>query len=110
AVFEEVRKLMQAGGQAVDRMDAWLVDRGMRPLAVRMVRHNRNGLAVAEWCGAQQAITRVHYPGLHTHPHHETAKRVLGGFGGMLGIELKGGAHAAERFLRPLQIAAHAPS
>jgi len=109
-VIEEVRKLMQVWGQAIDPMAAWLVDRGMRTLAVRMERHNRNGLAVAEWCGAQQAITRVHYPGLPTHPDHETAKRVLGGFGGMLGIELKGGAHAAERFLRPLQIAAHAPS
>ena len=110
SVIEEVRKLMQVWGQAIDPMAAWLIDRGMRTLGVRMERHNRTGLTVAEWCSQQKAVARVHYPGLPTHPDHETAKRVLGGFGGMLGLELKGGAPAAERFLRALTIAAHAPS
>jgi cystathionine beta-lyase/cystathionine gamma-synthase len=52
----------------------------------------------------------VHYPGLPSHPDHETAQRILGGYGGMLGVELAGGAPAAERFLRALTIATHAPS
>lgn len=109
-VIEEVRRLLQVWGQAIDPFAAWLTDRGMRTLAVRMRRHNEIGLAVAEWCAKQDAIAKVHYPGLTSHPDHELAKRILGGFGGMVGIELKGGVRAAERFLKSLTIAAHAPS
>ena len=65
---------------------------------------------MAQWCSRQKAIAKVHYPWLPGHPDHEVAARLLGGFGGMLGIELKGGGRAAERFLRALKIAAHAPS
>ena len=109
-VVEEVRRLMQVWGQAIDPFAAWLIDRGMRTLTVRVKRHNETGLAVAEWCAKQDGISKVHYPGLPSHPDHELAKRVLAGFGGMLGIELKGGVRGAERFLRALTIAAHAPS
>jgi cystathionine beta-lyase/cystathionine gamma-synthase len=110
AVIEEVRRLMQLWGQALDPHAAWLVERGMRTLAVRMARHSATGLAVAEWCARQPQIAAVHYPGLASHRDHETAQRVLEGYGGMLGLELKGGARAAERFLNALTIAAHAPS
>jgi cystathionine beta-lyase/cystathionine gamma-synthase len=110
ALVDEVRRLMRLWGQALDPMAAWLIDRGMRTLAVRVERHNRTGLQVAEWCATQSAITAVHYPGLPAHPDYEIASRVLAGFGGMLGVELKGGARAAERFLRALRLAAHAPS
>jgi len=110
AVIEEVRKLMQVWGQALDPMAAWLIDRGMKTLAVRVQQQNATVLALAEWCSRQPQFAAVHYPGLPSHPDHEDAKRILNGFGGMLGVELKGGAHAAERFLRALTIAAHAPS
>ncbi len=110
SVIEEVRKLLQVWGQALDPMAAWLIDRGMKTLAVRVERHNRTGLALAAWCARQPQFAAVHYPGLPGHPDHDVAKRILNGFGGMLGVELKGGARAAERFLRGLTIAAHAPS
>jgi cystathionine beta-lyase/cystathionine gamma-synthase len=110
SVIEEVRKLMQVWGQALDPMAAWLLDRGLKTLAVRVTRQNETALRVAEWCGAQPQFAAVHYPGLASHPEHEDAKRLLDGFGGVLGVELKGGARAAERFLRGLTIAAHAPS
>jgi len=110
AVIEEVRKLMQVWGQALDPMAAWLIDRGMKTLAVRVQRQNATVLTLAEWCSRQPQFAAVHHPGLPAHPDHEDAKRILDGFGGMLGVELKGGAHAAERFLRALTIAAHAPS
>jgi cystathionine beta-lyase/cystathionine gamma-synthase len=110
SVIEEVRKLMQVWGQALDPMAAWLIERGMKTLAVRVERQNRTALAVAEWCSKQPQVAAVHYPGLPNHPDHETARRLLNGFGGMVGVELKGGGRAAERFLRALTIAAHAPS
>jgi len=72
--------------------------------------HNANGLAVASWAETQAGISRVHYPGLPSHPDHGYAKKVLQGFGGMVGLELKGGVRAAERLLKRLKMIAHAPS
>jgi cystathionine beta-lyase/cystathionine gamma-synthase len=110
SVIEEVRRLMQVWGQALDPMAAWLIDRGMKTLGVRVARQNATGTTVAEWCAGQTAFSAVHHPSLPSHPDHETARRLLNGYGGMLGVELKAGAAAAERFLRALTIATHAPS
>ena len=110
SVIEEVRRLMQVWGQALDPMAAWLIERGMKTLVVRVERHNATGVKVAEWCSRQAAFGAVHHPSLPTHPDHETARRILAGYGGMLAVEVKGGAAAAERFLRGLTIATHAPS
>jgi cystathionine beta-lyase/cystathionine gamma-synthase len=107
---EEVNRLMRLWGQAIDPHAAWLIDRGMRTLAVRMERHNANGMAVALWAEQQPGIAKVHYPGLPSHPDHAHAKAALNGFGGMVGLELKGGARAAERMLKRLKLIAHAPS
>ncbi|MBA3556309.1 MAG: PLP-dependent transferase, partial [Gemmatimonadales bacterium] len=110
SVIEEVNRLLRCWGPAIDPHTAWLVDRGLRTLAVRMERHNANGLAVAQWAERQPAFTRVHYPGLASHPDHSLARSALAGFGGMVGLELKGGLRAAERMLRRLKLVAHAPS
>lgn len=110
SVIDEVRRLMRVWGQALDPMAGWLIERGMKTLVVRVERQNATALAVAEWCSRQPQFAAVHYPGLPSHPDHAVAKRILNGFGGMLGVELKGGARAAERFLRALTIATHAPS
>ena len=107
---EEVTRLMRLWGQAIDPHAAWLLDRGMRTLAVRVARHNANGQAVAEWAEAQPQFTRVHYPGLRSHPDHALAAATLDGFGGMVGLELKGGARASERLLKRLKLVRHAPS
>lgn len=110
SVIEEVTRLMKLWGSSLDPHSAWLIDRGMRTLAVRMDRHNRNGLALATWASNHPAIARVHYPGLPSHPDHGLATRLLDGFGGMLGLELAGGAAATERMLSRLQLITHAPS
>jgi cystathionine beta-lyase/cystathionine gamma-synthase len=107
---EEVNRLMRLWGQAIDPHAAWLIDRGMRTLSVRMERHNANGLAVAQWAESHEGIAKVHYPGLPSHPDHERAKAVLDGFGGMVGLEPKGGVQAAERLLKKLKLITHAPS
>jgi cystathionine beta-lyase/cystathionine gamma-synthase len=75
-----------------------------------MERHNSNGMAVAQWAEQQSSIAKVHYPGLPSHPDHAHAKSVLAGFGGMVGLELKGGAKATERLLKRLRLVTHAPS
>jgi len=110
SVIEEVTRLMKLWGSSLDPHSAWLIDRGMRTLSVRMERHNLNGIALATWASSHPAIARVHYPGLASHPDHALAKRLLGGYGGMLGLELAGGSAATERMLGRLQLIAHAPS
>ncbi|HEX9728325.1 MAG TPA: PLP-dependent aspartate aminotransferase family protein [Gemmatimonadales bacterium] len=109
-LVEEVRRLMQVWGQAIDPHAAWLVERGMRTLAVRVARHNENGMRFAEWAEGHPGITAVHYPGLPSHPDHGLARKILHGFGGIVGIRLKGGARAANRVLKRLRVAQHAPS
>ncbi len=110
SLVDEVTRLMKLWGQSIDPHAAWLVDRGMRTLAVRMERHNANGLAVAHWAEAHAAVARVHYPGLTDHPDHDIARQVLDGFGGIVGLELKGGTAAAARMLGRLKMIIHAPS
>lgn len=107
---DEVRRLMRLWGQSIDPHAAWLVDRGLRTLAVRMERHNANGLAVARWAERQRWVARVHYPGLESHPDHELASEILGGYGDMVGLELRGGPEAAGRLLTRLKLIIHAPS
>lgn len=108
--IEEVTRLMRLWGQSLDPHSAWLIDRGLRTLAVRMERHNANGLAVAQWADGHPQITKVHYPGLDSHPDHALARQTLHGFSGMVGLELKGGVRATERFLKRLRLVTHAPS
>jgi cystathionine beta-lyase/cystathionine gamma-synthase len=108
--IEEVTRLMRLWGQAIDPHAAWLVERGLKTLAVRMERHNANGMAVAEWASRHPQVKAVHYPGLPEHPDHAIACRTLDGFGGMVGLELRGGAAAAERFCARVEVFTHAPS
>lgn len=108
--IEEVRRKMQVWGQAPDSFAAWLLERGLKTLEVRVLRQNDNAMRVAAWCADRKEIRNVRYPGLSSHPDHETARRTLNGFGGMLGIELTGGGKATERFLRRLKLFRHAPS
>ena len=107
---DEVKRKMMLWGQAPDPMAAWLLERGLKTLDVRVRRHNENALQIAEWCSKRKEIRRVHYAGLPSHPDHAIAKELMDGFGGMMAIELEGGAKAAERFLGKLRIIRHAPS
>ncbi len=108
--IEEVTRLMRLWGQSLDPHSAWLIDRGLRTLPVRMERHNANGMAVATWAATQTEIEAVHYPGLPDHQDHAVAAECLDGFGGMMGLQIRGGAAGAERFLRRLRVITHATS
>ncbi|HEU4452638.1 MAG TPA: PLP-dependent aspartate aminotransferase family protein [Longimicrobium sp.] len=109
ARIAEVRARAKVWGPLLDAHAAWLLERGVKTLALRMERHNANGMAVARWAEGRPGIARVHYPGLESHPDHATARRVLDGFGGMIGIELPD-AGAATRFVRALRMVKLAPS
>jgi cystathionine gamma-synthase len=77
--------------------DAWLTMRGIRTLGVRMDRHCDNAERVVEYLRNHQAVSEVLYPGLPTHPGHETAAKQMRRFGGMVSFRAAGGAEAAVR-------------
>ncbi|HEU4641643.1 MAG TPA: PLP-dependent aspartate aminotransferase family protein [Gemmatimonadaceae bacterium] len=107
---EEVRQKMMVWGQAPDPFACWMLERGLKTLDVRVRRQNENAMRLATWCAQRPEFARVHYPGLPSHPDHEVACATLDGFGGMMAVELAGGADAAERFISRLKVIAHAAS
>ena len=110
ALRDQLAFLQNAVGGVPGPLDAWLVLRGAKTLGVRMERHSLNGQAIAEWLTEHPKVRRVNYPGLHTHPNHEIAKRQMRAFGGMLSFELKGGEAAAKRMVARTKIFALAES
>jgi len=106
----EVTRVSRLYGPALDPHTAWLLDRGIRTLDVRVRRHNENAQAVAEWFESRPEVARAIYPGLRSHPDHELAAELMSGFGGMVSVILAGAGDAADRFLGRLQVALAAPS
>jgi cystathionine beta-lyase/cystathionine gamma-synthase len=108
--IEEVRRKMVVWGQAPDPFACWLLERGMKTLELRVTRSNENAMRIAEWCAERPEIREVHYAGLPGNPNHALAKKLLDGFGGVMALELAGGAPAADRFIRRLRMISHASS
>ena len=99
---EQVAFLQNAAGAVPSPFDSFLDIRGLKTLDLRVKRHSANALKVAEWLESQPAdvIERVWYPGLESHPGHDIAARQMhGGFGGVLSVQLAGGAEAAKKFV-----------
>ncbi|HEU4757352.1 MAG TPA: cystathionine gamma-synthase [Agromyces sp.] len=93
-----------AAGAVSSPFDAFLTTRGIKTLGIRMERHSRNALAIARRLDEHPAIANVLYPGLESHPGHELAARQMSGFGGMVSIDLAGGAAAARRFAESTEL------
>ncbi len=89
--------LQNAAGYVSSPFDAWLLMRGMKTLSVRMDRHCVNAMAVATFLEQHPGVSRVHYPGLPSHPGHEIAARQMRGFGGMVSFDVAGGREESIR-------------
>ena len=103
--------VINAGGNAAP-LEAFLALRGLKTLALRMVRHSQNASAVAAALEGAPGVQAIRYPGLASHPQHALAGQTLreGMAGGMLALEVSGGRAAGERFLDLLRVAVHATS
>ncbi len=101
---EELAFFQNSCGGTGGPLDAFLVLRGTKTLAVRMERHCANALALAEYLEGRPEVERVHYPGLASHPQHELARRQMHGFGGMVSFELAGGVEAGNAFASATRI------
>ena len=110
AMAERLHFLQKSVGGVPSPFDCYLVLRGLKTLGVRMKRHVENAQVLAAWLAAHPRVSRVHYPGLPTHPGHALAARQMKGFGGMISFELAGTLDQAAAFLRALRIFACAES
>ncbi len=105
-----VYRWLQLAGGCMDPHAAFLVDRGLKTLPLRMERHQSNALELARHLERHPRVETVLYPGLASHRAHERARRTLDGFGGMLSLVVRGGDAAALRTVRGLELALEASS
>ena len=97
-------------GGTIDPFASFLLERGIKTLAVRMEKHNSNAALLARELSKDGRIRRVYYPGLASHPDHDIAKRQMDGYGGMLTIEIDRDLKSTEVFVDSLEIFLNAVS
>jgi cystathionine gamma-lyase len=102
---DRMKFLQNAVGAALGPFDSFLALRGVKTLALRMQRACDSALEIARWLEQHPAMERVIYPGLESHPQHDLARRqMIGGFGGIISAEVKGGLAPARRMLERTQL------
>ena len=105
AMRDQIAFVQNSAGAVPSPFDAWLDMRGLKTLELRVLRHSENAMTIAHWLEGHSGVERVWYPGLESHPGHEIAARQMhGGFGGMISVQLSGGAEAARRFAASTEI------
>jgi O-succinylhomoserine sulfhydrylase len=103
-VGREVFGFLRTCGPSMSPFNAWVFLKGLETLALRMQAHSANALAIARWLEQQPRVTRVHYPGLESHPQHALARAQQSGFGGIVAFEVAGGREAAWRVVDATQV------
>lgn len=109
-LVQQIFHYREITGATLHAQSAYMILRGMKTLELRMLRHNENGLRVAQYLAQHPKVQSVFYPGLPTHPGHALAARQMKGFGGMLSFSLLGGFDAVVQTLEKLQLAHKAAS
>jgi len=103
-VGKDIYNILRSGGSTMSPFNAWVFLKGLETLDLRMQKHCDNAEALARWLEKQEAVERIYYPGLPTHPQHELAKKQQKRFGGIVAFEVKGGMDAAWRVIDSTQI------
>lgn len=91
-IFNRIRDIQHKQGAVPSPRDCWLLYRSIRSFPYRMKGHNEHAMMLAAFLDKHPAVERVFYPGLESHPGHETAKNEMKGFGGMISFLVKGSA------------------
>jgi cystathionine beta-lyase/cystathionine gamma-synthase len=110
ALIERIWQTQIVLGATLSPMDAWLLLRGLRTLALRIERINASAAKVARALAKHAAVESVSWPGLETHPQHELAQRQMQGYGGVMGVRLRADYAGTARFVSGLALARHAVS
>ncbi len=109
-IYKRLRRMMVNSGCNMDPHQAFLIFRGLKTLAIRMERAQKNALEIARWLEVQPEVQAVRYIGLESHPQHKLAKRQMKGFGSMISFELEGGMEAGRLLMDNVRLAALAVS
>jgi cystathionine beta-lyase/cystathionine gamma-synthase len=91
-------------GAVPSPFDSWLILRGLKTLAVRMVQHEKNAFLVARFLEKHPNVEKVFFPGFENHPGHDIAKKQMTGYGGVVSFRIKGGLNEANSFFKKLKI------
>lgn len=110
AIKERVDFARKAVGLNPSPFDAWLVNRGVKTLAIRMKQHEENGMAIARFLAKHPKVNKVYYPGLESHPNHAIAKRQMRGFGGMVSAEFNMSVENTKKLISSFKLFALAES
>lgn len=100
---EELGFLQNAIGGILGPQDSWIIQRGIKTLAIRMDAHEYNALKIVEFLDQHPKVSKVYYPGLASHPGYSIAKKQTTGFGGMISFELTEGL-SAKLFVENLKL------
>lgn len=103
-LYDRLLYLQNSIGPSQSPFDSWLVLRGIKTLALRMEAHAKNAMEIAKFLATHSKVASVIYPGLESHPQHDIAKKQMSGFGGMLGVYLKGGLEESKIFLEQVHL------
>ncbi|TGN41596.1 O-succinylhomoserine sulfhydrylase [Marinobacter confluentis] len=98
-LMEEVYGFLRSAGPTMSPFNAWVFQKGLETLPIRMRAHCDNALELAKWLQSQETVEEVYYAGLASHPQHELAKKQQTGFGGVLSFRVKGGRKEAWAFI-----------
>jgi len=109
-LFDQLKFVQKSIGAVPGPFDCWLTILGIKTLDLRMKKHDSNAQTVAEYLEAHPKILSVTYPGLPSHPAHETAKKQMSGFSGMISFELTGGIPAGKIVMNSVKLAKLAES
>jgi len=96
---DQLAFIQKSSGGILSPFESWLILRGVKTLAVRMERHNENGMQVARFLDGHKKVKKVFYPGLASHPQRALAKRQMSGFGALVTFET-GSLANAKKMLR----------
>ncbi|HWR07611.1 methionine gamma-lyase [Sporomusa sp.] len=97
-------------GGCISPFNAWLTLRGLKTLGVRMERHCKNAMQVAQYLDNHQKVKKVYYPGLKSHPQHQLALTQMSGFGAIISFEVTGGVAAGRLIMNNVTLCALAVS
>jgi O-succinylhomoserine sulfhydrylase len=98
-VGDPMTVFLRNAGPTISPFNAWVVLKGLETLELRMLAQSAAALQLAQWLESHPKVSRVHYPGLESHPQHALAKRQQRAGGSVVSFEVKGGREAAWRVI-----------
>ena len=110
AVHRIRKEMLVHLGSALSPFNAWLINRGINTLALRVKQQSASALQVARYLESHPAVSRVVYPGLESHPQHNLAREQMEGFGGMIAFQLKAGLEGAINLAENIKLFQYATS